>query len=119
MPSSLTQQLSFLSHLCDADMRDCLEEMVISVGAYVAAVTTMETKALNLYGREQQELRDAVTEADRTRTSAHNALIANVDIVNRICEMCGQPPIYTGGSARREYGDFAFALVKEIFEARQ
>lgn len=119
MIEGMMKQLNALASLCDTDMRECIEEMLIHAGEYVSAVTAMETKILNFAGRDQQDFREAVAEYDRARTAAHNALISSVDIVNRICAMCGQPPIYTGGSERREYGDFAFALVREIFEARQ
>ena len=42
----------------------------------------------------------------------------SVGIVNRICDKHDFPRIYTGGEARREYGDFAIALVSEIFAKR-
>ena len=48
----------------------------------------------------------------------HNSLISATDIVNRLCTNHGLPLIYSGDSVRRHYGDFAIALVAEIFEAR-
>jgi len=44
--------------------------------------------------------------------------LSAVDIVNRICAMHNQPALYTGSERRREYGDFALALVTEIFANR-
>lgn len=114
----LLSQLTALVADCDEDERDLIEKMVLSCGEYVRAVTEQRTKALNFGGRTGEALRNAVESADRERTNCHNAVIAYTDIVNRLCTLHGQAAIYTGSSARREYGDFAIALVSEIFAAR-
>lgn len=114
----LMEQLAALTALCDEDERDLIEKMVLSASNYVRAVTEMKAKSLNYAGRTGDDLRTAAEQSDRERTNCHNALIAHVDIVNRICGFHQQPPIYTGSSARREYGDFAIRLVSEIFAQR-
>ena len=47
-----------------------------------------------------------------------DALIATVNSVNSFCDSHGVPHIYTGGTERRAYGDFAMELVADIFEKR-
>lgn len=114
----LMEQISSLVAVCNEVERKFIEKMVLAAGDYVRIVIQMKTKSLNYAGRTGEELRSAVQESDRERSSCHNALISCVDIANRICSAHNQPPIYTGSSARREYGDFAIALVSEIFSVR-
>ena len=117
--ASLLQQINTLVSLCDEEECECIEEMIISAGNYVQAVTEMETKALNFAKRTGDDFRSIVSAADSRRTNVHNGLISNVNIVNRICAMHGLPEIYTGDSERRHYGDFAQELVNEIFNQRK
>lgn len=114
----IIEQLHILSSLCDADAKELIENMIRNAADYVQAVIWMETAAANFAGREGDELRSAVAELDKSRSTVHNALISSVNIVNRICDMYGQPPIYFGGEERRRYGDFAMDLIEEIFENR-
>lgn len=116
--ASLIQQLNSLVAHCDLEEREMIEEMVINAADYVQIVVEMETKAKNFAGRQGSELRDVVSTADSTRSKIHNSLIARVNAVNRICAAHGLDLIYTGDSERRHYGDFAFALSEEIFQAR-
>ncbi len=114
----MMSQISVLAAVCDEDERDLIEKMVLAAGDYVRAVIHMKAKTLNYAGRAGEELRAAAEQSDRERTNCHNALIAYTDIVNRICGLHTLPPIYTGSSARREYGHFAIALTEEIFSVR-
>ena len=111
-------QISALVAVCNEVERKFVEKMVLAAGDYVRIVIQMKAKSLNYAGRTGEELRAAVQESDRERSNCHNALISCVDIVNRICNAHNQSPIYTGSSARREYGEFAIALVAEIFSVR-
>ena len=116
---TLTEQILALSRVCDAEEREMIEEMILAAAAYIAAVVKMETSALNVAGRTDADLRDMVSETDRARTIAHDKLIVSVDIVNRISSTHDLPPIYTGSTVRRAYGDFALALSAEIFRDRR
>ena len=89
--------------------------MMLSAAEYVRAVTVMETASANVADRDFEEAREPKESTDRTRSNAHNDLIACVNAVNRICDKHGVLRVYTGGEARREYGDFAFALVSDVF----
>ena len=114
----LMDQITALSSQCDEDERELVERMILSAADYVRAVIHMRTIAINYAGRTGEELRTLVEQSDHDRTTFHNALISYVDIVNRICVSHSMPPIYTGSSLRREYGDFAYALITEIYEKR-
>lgn len=43
-----------------------------------------------------------------------NALIASVNAINGLCDKYGTPRIYSGGTAHREYGDFALMIVMDV-----
>lgn len=107
-----------LSAHCNDTERRMIEEMIVGAADYVHAVTVMETKVANYFGRSGDDKSEAVATADSWRTGRHESLMTKVNIVNRICANHGMEPIYTGGSHRRQYGDFALELVTEIFVGR-
>ena len=115
---TLLQQIEVLKQHFDREEMDCVEEMILKANNYVQAVVLMETTARNWIGRSGEELREEVSSTDGARTIAHNSLIAITDIVNRLCANHSLPSIYAGDSLRRHSGDFALALVGEIFENR-
>ena len=112
------QKLIKLTELCNEIERSMIKRMIHNAAEYVRAVVIMETAACNIAGLDAAEAREAKESTDRARTLAHDAFISSVNSVNRICERRGVPPIYDGGCERREYGDFAIALVDEIFTKR-
>ncbi|MBQ3054614.1 MAG: DUF3232 domain-containing protein [Oscillospiraceae bacterium] len=116
--SRFTEQLQALVHVCDSDERELIERMIHSSADYVRQVVIMESTRLNFAGRQSDDLRAKVSETDKVRTDRHNALIATVNIVNRICDAHHLPRIYCGSEKRREYGDFAIELTAEIFNDR-
>ncbi len=81
--------------------------------AYVVAVCEMETE--RTFGGSAA----TVAELDRNRSINHDALIAAVNACNRYCEAHGVPAIYSGGTSRREYGDYALQLAEELFINRK
>ena len=119
------ERIEKLASAVDVDMQeevDCkrdVESVVINAGKYVAAVTEMECSVRNMQGLKGQDYRDRVSQTDAARTRAHNAFIDAVNLANRLAESVNAEKIYTGSSERRAYGDFAFAIVKEIFESRK
>ena len=115
---TLSSKLTALASLCNDTERKMIEEMIISAADYVHAVTVMETKVTNYFGRSSNEKLEAVATSDSWRTGRHESLMTKVNIINRICTNHDMAPIYTGGSHRRQYGDFALRLVKEIFTGR-
>lgn len=114
----ILNQLRTLSETCDDELyRECIESMILKAAEYVEMVTRMETLRMNFPARKGEEPRQMVSQADGRQHALHDALISEVDIVNRICQRCGMPPVHTV-SSRREYADFAFRLVQEIFDNR-
>lgn len=114
----ITEKLEKMKSALSIPEREFVEQMIKSAADYVRQVTIMESVAANFAGRENEEYRVKLSTEDSARTGIHNGLITNVNAVNRMCEKYNLPPIYEGSSARREYGDFAIALVDEIFNAR-
>lgn len=113
------ERIEMLASAVDVDMQEDVESVVINAGKYVAAVTEMECSVRNMQGLKGQDYRDRVSQTDAARTRAHNAFIDAVNLANRLAESVNAEKIYTGSSERRAYGDFAFAIVKEIFESRK
>lgn len=116
--AKILERLKELSDAVDDDLKDSVEDVVVAAGKYVSAVTTMECTARNFAGRTGADKREVVEQTDKARTIAHNSFISAVDLANRIANSQGMAPIYTGGSERRKYGDFALQIVDEIFKER-
>ena len=115
---TLLQKIELMKKHFDAEEMECVEDMILKAAKYVQAVVLMETTARNWIGRNGEEHRDAISSTDGARRMAHNSLIAATDIVNRLCMNHDLPLIYTDDQVRRHYGDFALALVMEIYEKR-
>lgn len=63
-----------------------------------------------------QELRERVSEIDRQRHNAHEAAIASVNILNRMCQKNGLEPFFEGNIADRyEVADFVGDYVNEVY----
>lgn len=116
---SLMERIEALAKECDTEEQELIEDMILCAADYVRSVIVMETNAKNLRGKEAAEYREIVTATDRSRTMVHNALIAAVNIVKRICQIHDHLPIYIGDEQRRLYGDFAMELTTEIFKDRK
>lgn len=107
-----------LVELCNGAERFRISMMLNNAADYVRAVAIMEVAAANVADLDPDEFKEERESTDRARSAAHNAFISSVDAVNGICDAHGVPRIYTGGTVRREYGDFAMELVAEIFAQR-
>lgn len=104
--------------MLNTEDKELVEQMISSAADYVKAVVTMETAAKNILGLEGENFRKFRESTDRSRSIAHDDFITSVNVVNRLCTIYNTDPIYTGSSARRDYGDFALDIVSEIFTAR-
>ena len=113
------QKIAQLLVKCNETEKALVEHMVISAADYISKVVVMEATAMNITNRQGDEQRLAVAETDTVRHTAHDALIAHTNIVNRICANHRLPPLYSGSDHRREYGDFALQLTIEFFEKRR
>ena len=71
----------------DAEMLENIHSALEVFDAYHAAIYTMETNS-RIYTAEiigADEYRKRYSEMDKARTSKHNALIAEVSLLNRMC----------------------------------
>lgn len=107
-----------LIELCNSAERFRVAMMLNNAADYVSSVVAMEVVAARVADLDPEEFRDERESTDRARSNAHNAFISSVDAVNKICDAHGVPHIYTGGTERRDYGDFAMELVADIFTKR-
>lgn len=114
----LTEKLYALKKVCDAEEGELIEGMIRSAGDYVRAVTQHMALRLNFTGLEPEEYRTKETDLGTSRSRIHEGLITSVKAVNRLCEVHGLEPIYTGENHRYHIAAFAMALVAELFEMR-
>ena len=117
------RELIYLS-VDDKELLDMIYDALISFERYHAAIYEMETKMKLYYGAmDSLEYRKMENELDKLRTSCHNAVIANVGMLNRMAEEKGIPPIYDGVVSeerpyRRELADAILGYVSEIISER-
>lgn len=115
----MLEKLNLLAFKLDADELELVLDMANACAEYVSAVTRMEL--VRQQGNKMMdgaEYRAEVERLDTNRSRIHNTLIGQIDAVNRLCERKGVEPLYQGGKERREYGDFAIALVDAVFGER-
>ena len=119
------ESVALLLAAADEEERDMIRDCVQSFGSYHEAVYRHElTKLLGsgVYS-DSGEYRKAVTDADRTRTACHNAVITHVRILNRMCVNHGLPQFYDGVVSeekpyRREVANAVFEYVEHIIHSR-
>lgn len=104
--------------------RNGIKNMFDSVIYYVNIVYNMETRMqiAEFRGIECDKYRAWVSDMDRSRCNAHNAheaVIANVTMLNKMAEELGIEPVFDGDiKDRNAVGDFCGALVFEYFDNR-
>jgi len=98
-----------------------VENYAKKCGEYVEKVNAMESAiSIARYRMEAEEYREYIMELDRSRKIAHDALIADTKVLNKICQIYNYPLIYTGSfEDRNEIAEFAKKIVDEFFEGRQ
>ena len=70
-------------------------------------------------GFEGEEYRDMVSQYDRRRHDQHEEAIINVRLVNRLAQMYGVSPLFTGNDKERlQVADFCLDVVIQIFHNR-
>ena len=108
----------------DAELLEAVEDALKSFEDYHAAIYSMETRKKILRGTvETQRYQEEVTSMDRKRTDCHNAVLANVSMLNRMAAMINLPPIYDGTISReqpyrRQVADAVLQYVQEIILER-
>jgi len=107
----------------DTDAQDdlaALDDAMTSFRDYVSKVDAGEQQIkLAAVRFEGPEYREMVMKYDQNRHNQHEAAIANVRMVNRLAEMYGRKPLFTGDDTERlQVADFCLDVVIKIFQNR-
>ena len=108
----------------DQDLMEAIQAAPLSFEEYHTAIYSMETKRKLLTGTiDAQQFQSEITNMDRIRTSRHNAVLANVNMLNRIAAQYDLPPVYDGIISeqqpyRRQVADAVLEYVREIILER-
>lgn len=106
----------------DSEMLEIIYNCLISFEEYHKAVYELEVykRVFNSDGRAERSILETAEAMDRTRTRCHDALIANVAILNR---MAGGDPVYSGTVSkerpyRREVANAVFKYMETVINER-
>lgn len=103
-----------------AEYLQAVESMIVDCGRYIERVTAMEAaQATARFRMEADEYKDLIVRLDRARKYAHDSMMVNVKLVNRICALMGAEKIYDGLDERILIADFAGQITREYFEDRR
>ena len=99
---------------------EALNDAMTSFRDYVNRVDAGEQQirlaAVRFEGEEDREM---ITQYDRRRHDQHEMAIANVRLVNRLAEIYGVTPLFTGNDQERlEVADFCLDVVVKLFQNR-
>lgn len=112
--------------LCnDPGMTDVVRDTIRSFGDYHAAIYRMETemRLLQKDAGDGEAYRQTVASLDAARTNAHNLVISQVGLLNRVAQRAGISPIYDGEVSekkpcRRELANAILGWVEEVIRHR-
>ena len=110
----------------DAELLGLIEDCLSSFSEYHSCIYGMEIW-LSLYGYHnlsKENYQDKSTALDKSRSTAHNAVISSIGILNRLCDQNNISPIYEGIVSverlyRVEIADAVLAYVEDIVKQRQ
>ena len=108
----------------DSELLEIIEDALRSFEEYHTAIYSMEIRKRLLSGTvEVQQFQEEVGNMDQQRTSRHNAVIANISVLNRLAEQSGLPPVYDGVISRdqpyrRQIADAVLNYVRDIILER-
>ena len=105
----------------DRETLEDIEKALMLFEDYHRAIYELEIKK-RLYAcgaMDSEEYRELIPRLDKTRTYAHNALLTQVNILNRIAAEANLPPVYDGVVSeerpyRREVANAALDYVQGI-----
>ena len=112
------------NHKKDPELLEAIQDALKSFEEYHIAIYSMETRKKLLIGTgEAMGFQAEIMTMDQKRTSCHNAVLANVSMLNRMAEMDHLPPVYDGTVSkeqpyRRQVADAVLEYVREIILER-
>ena len=109
----------------DEDVLELMGQILESFQSYHAAIYKLELQ-MKLYSHGRMDgdaYRNSIAEMDATRTINHNAVIANVRVLNRIADQYDLPPFYEGVISeerpyRRELANAVLEYVETVARNR-
>ena len=117
----LIRRLSTSNDPDDRDDFDIVTKAMESFHSYVDTVVKGETNLLLQAGSlDGQEYRDAVSQYDGDRHSAHERAISDVKLLNRLADREELSPVFTGDETQRhQVADFCLELDQYLFQNRR
>lgn len=114
----------FIRTISESKDRECfnlMDDLISSASDYVRRVNVLEIGLMvGKYNKEGAEYREYIEKLDKQRSNAHNALITNVKIINRLCKNNDLASIYSGNEEDRiQVAEFAQNVVEELFSTRR
>ena len=100
------------------DMTDCVTDAFEDCAEYVKLVVRQESMIQNARFRmDPPEFRAYVMNLDMTRRTMHDGLMSSINLVNRLANKVGLPPIAPNvdENRRETYFDFAKRVVDEYY----
>ncbi len=116
----LADKIKASSSVDAADDLEALNDAVTSFRGYVDKVDAGEQQIkLAAVRFENEEFREMVSRYDRNRHNAHEDAIANVRLVNRLAQIYGVDPLFTGDDQERlQVADFCLDVTIQLFQNR-
>ena len=109
----------------DGDLLEMIERALEDFEDYHRAIFRLEiTRRMSSCGAlDADRYRAEFSERDRVRTANHNAVLAQVNFLNRLAAAEGLEPFYGGVVSeqrpyRREVADAVLAFVRDVIERR-
>lgn len=104
---------------CSTDLK-ALDELVRDCEHYVTSVTAMErVLTIQRHRLDPESYREAMQKADRNRRMLHEALMASLEMINRLStQVYGGERLFTFAN-RHEAAEIAIQIVDEYFESGQ
>lgn len=97
---------------------DLIASLLESCQKYIRIVVKQAFMLQYYEGISERDVLEELVNIDQSRSRAHDSLIKQLAIINRMCEKYGLEPIYKGEDSRREKGDFALELINDYFRGR-
>lgn len=117
----INEFIKTISETNDLECLDLMEDLIDSASDYVRRVNVLEIGIMvGKHNKEGEEYREYIEKLDKQRSRAHNALISNVKIINRLCRIHNLEPIYQGKEDNRiDIAEFSQKVVDELFSTRR
>lgn len=117
----INEFIRVISATDDSDCLDIMEELISTASDYIRRVNVLEIGIMvGKYNKDGNEYREYIEKLDKQRSEAHNILMSNAKIINRLCKKNNLPLIYENNEEERtEVAEYAQKVVDELFSTRR